>query len=102
MKFECVTLWHKENDGSYKRILFEHSNVTKHMSIKTLGSEKTENNSMLVRLFCLSPCGVRVGDKLCQGYDASGVPPEDSYIITDLEENFKSSARLRHYKAACV
>ena len=102
MRYKCVTLWHKTDKNSYKRILFEHAYVINTKKDNIRACEQSENNSMRIRLFCISKCDINVGDFVCVGYNISDVPPRDAFIITELRENFDVSLRLRHYKLDCI
>ena len=102
MRYKCVTVWHKLSDGTYKKMYFEHSHITKIEKDIILGSQITQNNSMRVRMYCINPCGVSVGDRLTDSYSKKDVPPDNAYTITELKENFDASLRLRHYRAECI
>ena len=102
MKYSSVTLWHKMPDKTYKRILFDRVLISEKKGLELGGSVINEDNTLEARIFSVSKCEISVGDKLCNGYESTLIPPPDAYVIKEIKENFSTSANLRHYRVMCV
>lgn len=100
MTYKSVTIWHKTNKA-YKRLLFDHATVTKKSYLDGNAVGQTENNDILIRLYSLYDPGISTGDRLCIGYEEALLPPNDSYVISEVTGFFNSSANLRHCKIKC-
>lgn len=102
MRKECVTLWHRENDEEFTKTVFSDCFVTLINELEVYKSERTQKNSLRVRIYSRLPCQISTGDRICIGCVTDTNPPKNSYIIARLKENFAASCNLKHYRIDCV
>lgn len=102
MKNGYATLWHKEPNGTYKKILFDKILITKEEKEELKGVISTKNSNVKIRLFCEVPIDIQTGDRISEGIAFSQIPPENAYVISEIKQNFNCSKKLRHYKLLCL
>ena len=102
MKFNCVTVWHKNNDGGYERMIFDRATVSKYSFSDVFGSGITKKDSHTIRIFCGTTPDISIGDRICDGYEVSDYPPDKAYIIKEIKNNMNASKKLRHCRLECV
>ena len=102
MHFKGITLWHKMPDGTFSRMYFEHSILTKTVTDLVNNQVNTRKTNVRLRIYTARKTDISVGDRICEGYITNNEPTKNSYIICSIKENFDLLVRFRHYRLDCV